>query len=109
MIDSKEVINRAIEFVKEKTSPQKIYLFGSYAKGTQTKDSDLDFLIIEDTNLPRHKRTVPLYTLEKTKKIGAHIGIDFIIYTPSEFEKRKNEPNSIVGEVLRSGKLIYAR
>lgn len=109
MIASKEIIDRAVEFIKEKISPEKIYLFGSYAKGIPTKDSDLDFLIIEETDLPKHKRALPLYSLEKTKKIGYPIGIDFIIYTPEKFERMKKELNSIAGEVLRTGKLIYAR
>jgi len=109
MIVNQEVINRAVEYIKEKLLPDKIYLFGSYAKGNPTPNSDLDFFIIKDTNLPKPQRTVPLYSIEKTKRIGVPIGVDFVVYTPEECETMKAEPNSIVGEVLRTGKLLYER
>ncbi|PIS29044.1 hypothetical protein COT42_06335 [Candidatus Saganbacteria bacterium CG08_land_8_20_14_0_20_45_16] len=108
-IKEKKIIKNAIEYIKEKISPDKIFLFGSYAKGTQCKNSDLDFLIIKETPLPRFKRALSLYSTGKTKKIGANIGVDFIIYTPREYEAQKNDLNSIAGEVRRSGKLVYDR
>lgn len=107
MIATNEVIEKAIEFIKDKLSPEKIYLFGSYAKGNPGENSDLDFLIIKDTNLPKYKRAIPLYSLEKSKRIGVSIGIDFVVYTPREFEKSKSQINSLAGEVARTGKLIY--
>lgn len=107
MTVTKKTINRVVDYIKEKGNPEKIYLFGSYAKGSATADSDLDFFIIENSTLPKHKRTANLYALDKTKKIGANIGIDFIIYTPSEFEKHKDDINSIAGEVNKTGKLLY--
>jgi len=107
MIANKETINRAIEFIKEKIDPEKIYLFGSYAKGTPTENSDLDFLVIKQTSLPKIKRALPLYTLEKTKRVGIPIPIDFIIYTPQEIELKKSESNSLAYEALKTGKLLY--
>lgn len=109
MIATNEVIEKVVEFIKDKLSPEKIYLFGSYARGTPSENSDLDFLIIKNTDLPKHKRSIPLYSLEKSKRIGVPIGIDFVVYTPREFEKSKNELNSLAGEVARTGKLIYGR
>jgi|SRR3989339_395479 len=109
MIADEKTIKNSIEFIKDKISPEKIYLFGSYAKGNPTAASDLDFLIIKTTTLPKHKRAWPLYSLDKSKKIGFPIGIDFIVYTPEEFNIQINEPNSLAGEVARTGKLLYER
>lgn len=109
MIATKEAIQRAIEYIKEKVDPEKIYLFGSYARGNPTENSDLDFFIIKQTNLPKIKRTNLLYTLEKTKRIGAPVAVDFIIYTPQELEACRDENNSLASEVLRTGKLMYAK
>lgn len=109
MIADERIIKKAVEYIREKISPEKIYLFGSYAKGNPTENSDLDFFIIKDSDLPRPQRALSLYSLDKSKKIGALIGIDFIVYTPKEYEEKKNELNSIVGEVVRTGKLIYER
>lgn len=109
MIANKDVINKAVEYIKDKIQPDKIYLFGSYAKGTQTENSDLDFFIIKDSKLPKSQRAIPLYTIDKSKKIGIAIGMDFLIYTPKEFNENRKELNSVVGEVIRTGKLIYER
>jgi len=107
MIADKKVINKAVDYIKEVTSPEKVYLFGSYARGNPNENSDLDFFIIKETNLPKPKRVLSLYALGKTKRIGVPIGIDFIIYTPKEFEEKKNDRNSLVGEVIRNGVLLY--
>ncbi|MFH1361784.1 MAG: nucleotidyltransferase domain-containing protein [bacterium] len=107
MVAKDKIIKNAVEYIKEKIAPDKIFLFGSYAKGTQTETSDLDFFIIKETPLPRFKRALSLYSTGKSKKIGANIGVDFIIYTPDEYEEQKNDLNSIVGEVKRTGKLVY--
>jgi len=109
MMASDEIIKRAVEFIKEKIAPDRIYLFGSYAKGRPTENSDLDFFIVKNTDLPKHKRAAALYSLEKTKKIGVPIGVDFIIYTPEEFDESGKNSNSIAGEVKRTGKLVYVR
>lgn len=109
MIASKKIIKNAVDFIQEKLSPDKIYLFGSYANGNPTENSDLDFMIIKETTLPKYKRALALYTLDKTRRIGIPIGIDFLVYTPQEYENGKNEINSVAGEVSRTGKLLYAK
>ena len=52
----REIVNKiAIGF-----SPDKIILFGSYATGHANEDSDLDLLIVKDTDLPMHIPTVKI-------------------------------------------------
>ena len=51
-----EQINEVIEKIVINVNPEKIYLFGSYASGTPTIDSDLDLLVIKDTDAPIYKR-----------------------------------------------------
>ena len=109
MIADQKTINSAVEYIIDKLSPEKIYLFGSYAKGSPSGDSDLDFLIIKKTNLPKHRRALPLYELGKTARIGLPIGVDFIVYTPEEFKQKESDRNSLAGEVLRTGKVVYAK
>lgn len=109
MIASQDIVRRAVEFIKSELSPNRIYLFGSYASGNPREDSDMDFLIIKSTDLPRHKRAAPLYSLKKTKAIGAQIPMDFLVYTPEEFMKYKDEINSVVAEAIRNGMLVYER
>jgi len=56
-IITEQQIKEIIEEIVEGYQPQKIILFGSYASGTPTEDSDIDLLIIKDTNdSPRERR-----------------------------------------------------
>ncbi len=55
--DYKKIINEIVNKIAEKFSPLKVILFGSYAYGNPTKDSDIDLLTIKESSLPRHYRT----------------------------------------------------
>jgi len=54
-----DIVNRIVA----KFNPDKIILFGSYAAGTPNDDSDLDLLIIQDTDLPPHRRSFEIQKL----------------------------------------------
>ena len=51
-----EKIDEITSRIANNFNPDKIILFGSYASGNQNDDSDLDLLIIQDSDLPKHKR-----------------------------------------------------
>lgn len=51
-----ETIEGVIDAIARNFSPEKIVLFGSYASGEPTPDSDLDLLIVMRTSLPRDRR-----------------------------------------------------
>ena len=86
-------------------NPEKIILFGSYATGKPTEDSDLDLMVIKATDLPRPQRTVQV----RKMLYGAMIPIDLIVYTPQEIAESKDNIFSFVSEVLNTGKTLYER
>ncbi len=86
--------------------PEKIYLFGSYANGTPTFDSDIDLFIIKKTSKRKKDRTIEL--LNKLQSYP-NAGVDFIIYTPEELEAVKNDVVNIGKEAIKTGKLLYER
>ena len=86
-------------------NPDKIILFGSYATGKPTEDSDLDLMVIKATDLPRPQRTVQV----RKMLYGAMIPIDLIVYTPQEIAESKDNIFSFVSEVLNTGKTLYER
>ena len=88
-----------------KFNPDKIILFGSYASGTPNNDSDIDLLVIQDTDLPRHKRSFDIQKL----LIGSMIPMDILVYTNNEFEKEKNEKYSFINSALKTSKILYER
>ena len=106
MIISNEVIEEVKTRLIEVYNPVKIYLFGSYAWGYPTEDSDLDLLIVvDDSQEKKHKRSRPGYEA----LWGLGISKDLMIYTQHEFDQRANDPSSLMYKILKNGKVLYAR
>jgi predicted nucleotidyltransferase len=104
MIDSKK-INEVVSRIANKFNPERIILFGSYANGTSNEDSDLDLLIVQETDLPMHKRGIDI----RLSLIGSKIPIDLLVYTKSEFEREKNKSFSFLNSAIKNSKVMYER
>ncbi|MBF8264562.1 MAG: hypothetical protein HW384_426 [Dehalococcoidia bacterium] len=93
--------------IRDKYEPEKIILFGSYAYGKPTEDSDIDLFIVKDTD----KRWVDRYV--EVKKLiydpERRISISPIVYTPGEVEERLALGDQFVEEILSKGEVLYAR
>ncbi|BFU89455.1 MAG: hypothetical protein NTAFB01_06420 [Nitrospira sp.] len=86
-------------------SPIKIMLFGSHAKGIARLDSDLDLLIIEESDLSRYRRSGRY----RRGLCGMFPAKDIVVWTPQEVEEWKAVPNAFISTVLTEGKLLYER
>ena len=96
-----EIVNR----IATGYNPDKIILFGSYASGNQSEDSDLDLLVIKRSDLPRPQRALQV----RKMLLGMMIPMDLIVYTPDEIALSKDNKYSFVHEILNTGKVIYER
>lgn len=94
-------INSIKNQLVKKYKPQKIILFGSYAYGEPTKDSDVDLLVVADTDKKFHKRVQEVRTLLPKDR-----PFDLIVLTPSEYQKARIE-NSLLLEIEAKGRVIY--
>lgn len=99
-------IQQLVNEIAEGYKPDKIYLFGSYANGTPTKDSDIDLFIVKDTDTKWNERHIGV---REAIKNYLYVGMDIIIYTPKEFEEAKLKFMNIGKEAVNTGKLMYAR
>jgi len=100
---TQERINEIIKEIVKSFKPQKVILFGSYASGTPTEESDLDLLIIKDSDLPTRLQN------RKVRKIlaGLKVPVDVIVKTADEFETYKDIIGTIVYPANKFGKLVY--
>ncbi len=104
MIDSRK-IDEVVLKIATKYNPDQIILFGSYAMGTQNNDSDLDLIIIQDTDLPIQKRGLDI----RLSLIGSKIPIDLLVFTKSEFEEEKKNSFSFLYTAIKNSKVLYER
>ena len=104
MFEPNEKILQVAHKIGKATKAKKIILFGSYAQNTATKDSDVDFLVIAESNLPRYKRSRKLYLLFNSYPFA----MDILIYTPEEIKKELQFTTSFISWIMKEGKEIYA-
>jgi len=104
MID-KSIIIKVVRQIAETIDPDKVYLFGSYASGKASEDSDIDILVIKDTLEPRCKRSIAIQKL----LIGSKIPADIVVYTNDEFEKEISNRFSFIYATIQNAQLMYER
>ena len=103
---SEKIIEKVKTILIKTYNPKEIYIFGSYAWGNPSEESDLDLLIIVDeSNEPRHKRPVEGYLA----LFDLGIPKDLLIYTKDEFDDAASKTWTLAGRVKKEGKRIYAR
>lgn len=82
-------------------NPQKIVLFGSYAYGRPNSSSDVDLLVVVDTDKSFHQRIQEIRPLLPKDR-----PIDLIVLTPQEYQKAKGI-NPLVTEIDSKGRVLY--
>ena len=96
-----------------KLKPYKVILFGSYANGNPTEDSDLDVLVVLDSeevakNLDEKiKRDMPISKM--LININRKIAMDLITYSKAEYEYLIKQNDFFVKEINDTGSILYER
>lgn len=101
----KKEVEKSIDKIKEHYKPEKIFIFGSFARGKITPDSDVDFFIIKRTKKTRRERQREVSRI----LIDREVPMDILVFTPAETEKRKKLGDPFILDILNSGKLVYAK
>ena len=104
MIDKKQ-INDIVNRIAANYNPDKIILFGSYAHGDYSDNSDLDLILIKDTSLPKHKRGLEVRRLFYRLPVP----MDFKIYTTAEFNDELSNQYSFLNSAIKGSKVLYER
>lgn len=86
-----------------KLNVEKIILFGSFAKGKINKKSDLDLIIVKETDKKFLDRLDEIYSHIKNR-----VAVDIFVYTPSEFNEMCAK-NYFIKSVLKQGIVLYER
>ena len=84
--------------------PKRVILFGSGARGEEDRYSDIDLVIIKETEERFLDRINSIYEI-----LQPLCAIDVLVYTPDEFERMRQEGNPFIEKVLQEGMVIYER
>ncbi len=101
----RKLLEKLIKVIAEKYQPEKIILFGSYAYGMPTKESDIDLLIIKETGKPFHKRWSEVCSL--VSSIITTTPFSPFVVTPAEMKERLERDDEFFEDVLKRGKVMY--
>ncbi len=100
----KRELNRIVETLKEDYQPEEIILFGSLATGKIHEWSDLDLIIVKETEKRPVDRCLEVYRI-----VRPAVGIDVFVYTPSEYRRMLSENVSFLRNAIRDGTRLYAQ
>lgn len=102
--------NQSIHALAERAAhaasgPARVMVFGSYARGDAQDDSDLDLLVLESSFADKADEYVRIRSA-----IGAlDVGVDLLLYTDEEFERRSTVPGTLPYWAKREGKWLHER
>ncbi len=97
-------VDEKVQTIVRKYRPDKIVLFGSYAKGNPSPDSDVDLLVIIAT-----ERSTWDLAVEISLALKHTIPMDIIVRTPQEIAKRLKHGDFFIKNIIENGKVLYER
>lgn len=87
--------------IQRRILPQKVILFGSFARGATSRWSDIDLVIIKESDRPFFERVREIIGILKPR-----VGVDLLVYTPQEVERAIRTSRFLREEVFQKGRVI---
>jgi len=97
-------IEKLVQFIAEKFNPKKVILFGTYAYGEATSESDVDLMIIVNSN----KSTWEL-SVEISSALDHTFPLDIVVKSGQEIEDRLASGDFFIEDIIEKGKVLYER
>jgi predicted nucleotidyltransferase len=104
--DIQPLLRKIVQVLVAKYKPERIILFGSYAYGEPDAASDIDLLILKETDKSFPKRWAEV--CELTAEIVGTTPFSPLVLTPTELEGRCAKGDHFFEEILTKGEVIYA-
>jgi predicted nucleotidyltransferase len=101
----REIIDEIVNRISNGYKPKKVILFGSYAYGEPTEDSDIDLLIIKNTDKRPIDRWVEVKRL--LRDISRTFPVSPLVYTEKEIEERIAIKDFFIEEIFEKGDILY--
>ena len=101
----KQNLDQIVESLVAHYAPESILLFGSMSDGNIHEWSNLDLVIIKDTDKSFYERRREVATL-----CDSDVSVHYFVYTPAEFRRLRRSGHFFVNhEILQKGRVLYER
>lgn len=102
MMTTLQQIQEYAQRLGEEFSPQRVILFGSYAYGQPTLDSDVDLLVITPLD-----RDAVAKSVEIQLKLRPPFPLELLVRSPEKVRERLEIGDGFMLEILTKGKTLY--
>lgn len=102
---SREEISKYADMLVGRFAPERVVLFGSYARGNPREDSDVDLLVIMDHDKRKDVEQAIAIDVELPRKFP----LDLIVRRPTEVKKRLAMGDTFIGTILGEGRVLHER
>lgn len=102
---SRTEINRYVDRLAHRFAPERIVLFGSYARGNPREDSDVDMLVIMDHDKRKDVEQAIAIDVQLPRKFP----LDLIVRRPSEVKRRLAMGDMFLRTILGEGQVLHER
>ena len=100
-----EDLDWLVERIRDGYDPEKIILFGSLARGDTHEWSDIDLIVVKDTDASYGDRVRALLPVLR----GWRGGADIVVYSLEEYERARTTGGAFLREAERDGEVLYER
>ena len=104
-----ELLEQVVRIILAIANPERIVLFGSFARGESGAESDIDLLVVEPEkfgpHLSRRKRMARI----SRALSRLHVPADLLLYSSDEVEYWRDSASHVVSRALREGETLYER
>ena len=104
-----QVLAQMVDAIVREVHPQRVYLFGSRARGQGAADSDVDLLVVEDAPFGGSRTRLSELTRIRRSLSAFRLPKDILVYSAEEGARWQGSLNHIIAHCLREGKLLYER
>jgi predicted nucleotidyltransferase len=105
--EAQQIIEQIVRRIVEQYMPEKIIQFGSYAYGAPDDGSDVDLLIVKETNERPIDRRVTVRQIAYAPRHG--LPFSPLVITPQELAQRLEMGDPLYHEIIARGEVLYAR
>jgi predicted nucleotidyltransferase len=102
MVDIADIF-RFVDGIEEKIRPRRVVLFGSYAYGVPTEDSDVDLLVVKNYRGSSHLQSVKIRTA-----LPHLFPMDLLVRSDAEIKRRIGWNDFFLQEIMEKGLVLYA-